>query len=31
MRPKRVYTDYLQDIAYYAQKAREFVEGLRFE
>jgi uncharacterized protein with HEPN domain len=31
MTRKRVYTDYLQDIAHYAEKAEQFVAGLDFE
>lgn len=31
MRQRRVYTDYLQDMAEYARKAEKFVEGVDFE
>ena len=31
MRRKRVYTDYLRDIAHYTEKVEQFVTGLDFE
>ena len=31
MRRKRIYTDYLRDIAHYAARAEEFVAGLDYE
>jgi uncharacterized protein with HEPN domain len=31
MKRKRIYTDYLHDIAYYTARAEQFVAGLEFE
>lgn len=31
MKRKRIYTDYLRDIAHYAARAEQFVAGLEFE
>jgi len=31
MKRKRIYTDYLHDIAHYAARAEQFVAGLEFE